>query len=98
MKILEPIVRADFQVINTYEYQNTVAMDIPISVIIGSEESISFRQAQLWQKETIVKIKVNEFKGDHFFIFDHAEEIMELIYSRLTENVVQAPAICALAS
>lgn len=95
MKILEPIVRADFQVINTYEYQNTIAMDIPISVIIGSEEGISIRQAQYWQKETIIEIKVNEFKGDHFFIFDHAEELMELIYSRLMEDVLTGPPVYA---
>lgn len=98
MRILEPIVRADFKVINTYEYQPTKPMDIPISIIIGSDEGISHEHARLWQKETVAEIKIDEFQGDHFFIFDHAEQIMELIYSRLMENIQEIRSVYALTS
>lgn len=98
MRILEPIVRADFQVINTYEYKSAGAMDIPISVIVGSDEGISYQQAQLWQRETTLKINVNEFQGDHFFIFHHAAEIMELIHSRLIENILESRSMYAMTS
>jgi surfactin synthase thioesterase subunit len=98
MRILEPIVRADFRVINTYVHKDTEAMDIPISVIIGSEEGISLEQSQLWQKETIIEIKVDEFQGDHFFIFHHAEQLMALIHSRLMENILESRSLYAMTS
>lgn len=98
MKFLEPILRADFKVINTYQYEEPVPFDIPISIIIGSKENISPGQVQLWQKETLRPIKVNQFDGDHFFIFDHAKAIMDLIYKRLMQNVYVSQSVYALSS
>ena len=96
MQFLEPIVRADFQVIDSYRYLPPQQFDIPISLIIGTEENIDLRQVDLWQKETALPLMINYFKGDHFFIFDHAKEIMELIDSRLMKNITEAYPLLAM--
>ena len=85
---LEPIVRADFRVIRTYQHQRGLPFDLPLTVIIGTRENISAPQAQLWQQETSKKIELKFFEGDHFFIFDHAPEIMRLVYQRISEVIV----------
>ncbi len=94
---LEPIVRADFRVIRTYQHQQGHPFDLPITVIIGTRENISREQALLWQRETARKIELKFFEGDHFFIFDHAREIMELVDQRINQTIAAdvAPLISA---
>ena len=87
IQFLEPIVRADFRVIRTYQHQQGRPFDLPLTVIIGSRENISRPQALLWQRETIRKIELKFFEGDHFFIFDHAKEIMELVDQRIDQAI-----------
>jgi surfactin synthase thioesterase subunit len=79
----EPLLRADFQATDSYIHHSSEPFNIPITVIIGSDEGITTEQAHAWQYETTIPIEVIHFPGKHFFIFDHAAHIMELIESRL---------------
>ena len=87
IRFLEPIVRADFRVIRTYQHHPEQPFNVPITVIIGTHENISRQQALLWQKETVKKTEVKFFEGDHFFIFDHAKEIMKLVDQRINQTL-----------
>ena len=82
---LEPIMRADFRAIRTYQHQRTLPFNLPLTIIIGTCENISRKQAMLWQQETSKQIELKFFEGDHFFIFDHASEIMQLVYQSINE-------------
>ena len=79
----EPILRADFCAAETCVYQTSAPFDIPIDVLIGTDEKISETQAMAWSRETNAGVEVLEFPGNHFFIFDHSEAIMQHISSRL---------------
>lgn len=79
MEFFEPILRADFQVVETYEYVSAPPFDIPISCMIGLQEKISVQDATTWQLETTSKVTIRQFPGNHFFIFDHEEVIMQLV-------------------
>jgi surfactin synthase thioesterase subunit len=79
MEIFEPILRADFQAIETYTYNSSQAIDIPISVAIGKEEKVSLQEAEAWQKESQHPLKIKQFPGKHFFIFQYPEHIMRWI-------------------
>lgn len=79
MDFYEPILRADFQALETYNYSSSPAFDTPITVMIGKDDKTSFEEAMEWQKETVVPVNVQEFSGGHFFIFDHPKAIVKLI-------------------
>ncbi len=88
MNFFEPILRADFKCIELFEYNGpNNTFEIPISVIIGDKEEINMQQAQAWEKETTAPVKVKTLPGNHFFIFDHPEEVMNLIKSTLSISI-----------
>lgn len=86
MDFFEPIIRADFEAIENYTYQETSAFSILITCMIGTEEETTYDHALGWQKETTGPLKILQFQGDHFFIFDHIEKIMQTIENDLTVN------------
>jgi len=79
----EPILRADFQVSETYIYSPAEPVSIPITVITGLQEDITDEDALLWKKETTAVSSFNKMPGDHFFIFDHPGKIMDIIAHRI---------------
>lgn len=73
----EPILRADFQAIESYKYDGKALLDIPIDVFYGSEEKFNNEQIRGWEDETNAPINFKELKGDHFFIFDHQQFFLD---------------------
>ena len=81
MELFEPVLRADFQALDTYVHERSEPFDIPITVMRGSDESLRRTDALRWQDETTRKIAFLEFPGGHFFIFGHAAQIGK-VFSR----------------
>lgn len=79
----EPILRADFMVSETYKYQYKQPLDIPIIVITGKQEEMDISEVRLWNNVTIKKVEYLSLPGKHFFIFDYAKEIIEIISKKL---------------
>jgi surfactin synthase thioesterase subunit len=78
-----PIIRADFQAVETYEYGRSADLDIPINIAIGSDENVTAEEAGTWQVETKRPLELMQFSGNHFFIFEHMEQIMKLIINEI---------------
>lgn len=83
LDFFEPMLRADFKAVETFEYRELERFNIPITAIIGLEEKIAVEDANLWEIETHGNVKVIELPGDHFFIFPQAETIIKLIAEQL---------------
>ncbi|MBF0439412.1 MAG: thioesterase [Magnetococcales bacterium] len=80
----EPILRADFQAIETHVHQPAPPMNLPITAMTGSQDAIvTLDQIQLWQKETLHPLTIERFPGDHFFIFEQWPRIGEIISETL---------------
>jgi surfactin synthase thioesterase subunit len=84
----EPILRNDFQAHETYVHTVAKPLDVPITVLIGSQEGINNDQAVAWQHETSLPVVVRYFDGDHFFIRDHAATIASVIQQPLITSLV----------
>lgn len=82
MAYFEPILRSDFRALETYCYQQTLKLQIPITCMVGKEEDITEEEAWSWSEETTGHVEVIEFPGDHFFIFDASPKILALIRER----------------
>jgi external thioesterase TEII len=79
-----PVVRADFQSISDYHYTSkNIPLNVPMTIMLGSEENISDEDAAVWQLETDNTISIHRFEGGHFFIFSHTENICNLIAEKI---------------
>lgn len=67
-----PIIRADFQLIETYEQTTSLILHTPILALMGKEEEQA-EQIDDWKKLTNGTFKATLFEGHHFYIYDHAE-------------------------
>lgn len=84
MDLFVPIMRADFQAVSEYIYEDTAPLDIPVTVMIGLDEDITYEEALQWQEVTTHPLSVKQFPGNHFFIFDHWPEIGHVISQTLS--------------
>jgi surfactin synthase thioesterase subunit len=80
MDFIEPILRADFQAIESFVYPRFEAMDLPVTVITGTDEDITEEELRSWRKITCQPVDFHIFPGHHFFIFDMAKEVMSKAY------------------
>ena len=84
LEYIEPILRADFRVIETYTYVESEKLDVPVSVITGTREKMDAKDIQAWQVETQCAVDFLQLPGKHFFIFHYADVIMNTMVEKLT--------------
>jgi medium-chain acyl-[acyl-carrier-protein] hydrolase len=69
IKLFIDVIRDDFELVDTYEYQPGERLPCPICVYGGiDDEDVSIESNEAWQEHTSVSCKVRMFQGDHFFI------------------------------
>lgn len=83
MEFFEPIIRADFCSLANFEYESSEPFDVPITCMFGNDEKVTRDEAMAWQLETTAKVNIQEFPGEHFFIFQHGREVLGIIETSL---------------
>jgi surfactin synthase thioesterase subunit len=83
----EPIIRADFETTETYQYEEAPPLDIPLTVITGTEEDIEPENISLWQKETRHAVDFRRMAGTHFFIYQYPAALAEIIAKKLFNSL-----------
>lgn len=69
MALLIPMLRADFAVCHSYNYEPGEPLRCPITVLGGTHDEEATRdELDGWCNETTGKCNVQMFEGDHFFI------------------------------
>jgi len=86
LSFLEPILRADFKISETYQYLDHASLDIPFTVITGSDEDLEKEDVLLWQKETKKPVDFKQLPGKHFFILQHPEKVLGIISNKLVHQ------------
>ncbi|VXC06031.1 Thioesterase [Flavobacterium sp. 9AF] len=85
----EPILRSDFRSIENYKYLEDVdKMSLPIFLRIGDQEKIKMIQLKDWQNETTIPINIRVLNGNHFFIFNNYQLILDEMVSLTTDKTV----------
>jgi surfactin synthase thioesterase subunit len=82
----EPIMRADFRASESYAYELAEPLDIPMTVITGTEEDMEPDEIYEWRKETTQRVEFHQMQGKHFFIFKNADPIIEIFENKLQFN------------
>jgi surfactin synthase thioesterase subunit len=88
MDFFIPIMKADFQSLNSYKYTKAKPFDIPETIFVGNQDPFGMNQSISWQETTTQKIFVKEFNGGHFFVFDILYQLAEIISQTLIPSHV----------
>lgn len=69
MQLLVPILRADFEVLETYVYTTEPPLDCPITAFGGLQDrEVNCDELQAWREQTNAAFSLQMFRGDHFFL------------------------------
>lgn len=79
MSIMMVALRADFEVDETYSYQEGPPLDCPISAFGGIDDpDASQADLEAWKMHTSQKFNLHMMEGDHFFIFRSPDFLLRM--------------------
>ncbi|SKA45465.1 Surfactin synthase thioesterase subunit [Chitinophaga eiseniae] len=87
MDFFEPILRADFKLLEDAE-DIVVAYktNTPVFAVMGNREKYA-AEIENWKNYTLGAFEARVVEGDHFFIYQHADMLMQLIRANLCAPV-----------
>ncbi|MDB5228828.1 MAG: Thioesterase [Bacteroidota bacterium] len=75
--LFEPILRADFAIIEDYNkiYEPKKTLPVPASVMYGKNDFLKNdrKTAGNWQRHFVPEIDVKKFDGGHFFLYENSD-------------------------
>ncbi|TGD57487.1 thioesterase II family protein [Flavobacterium humi] len=76
-----PIIRADFECLEKdTALEKGILITTPIYAIMGTEEE-TCSEIENWDRFTTSRLKHKILEGNHFFLYNHAEEIAKIVRS-----------------
>jgi medium-chain acyl-[acyl-carrier-protein] hydrolase len=88
MKLLIPVLRADFAVNETYHYTQEEPFDFGISAFGGlGDKEVLRDDLALWKDQTRGRFRLRMLPGDHFFLHGTKDMITEAVARDLAEIV-----------
>jgi medium-chain acyl-[acyl-carrier-protein] hydrolase len=83
MQVMLPLLRADFEAIQTYAYREGPPLDCPVSAYGGVQDEISREDLEGWCAQTNASCVVRMFQGDHFFVNTARDQILQILTREL---------------
>ncbi|WP_406452468.1 alpha/beta fold hydrolase [Streptomyces sp. NBC_00876] len=84
LRAVLPAIRGDYRAAETYRYRPGPALTCPVVVLTGdSDPEVTPEEAHGWTTHTDGPCSFRTFAGGHFYLNDHAAEVIELIRARL---------------
>ncbi|MGW4020937.1 thioesterase II family protein [Streptomyces sp. NPDC005009] len=78
--LILPVLQADCEMHENYVPSTDEPVSVPICSMRGSSDGlVSAEQAQEWRKATTGDFGYAEFPGDHMFLVDRGQEVLDLI-------------------
>ena len=84
MNLMLPLLRADFEMVQTYEYVEDAPLPCPISVYGGLQDEDVPRELLLqWKQQTAAQFSLHMLPGDHFFLRSADRTLLGLLRQEL---------------
>lgn len=88
MEIVVPVLRADFQLIQTYQYEAGAPLTCPIAAYGGLEDDEVPRELlSMWRGQTTSGFALHMLPGDHFFLRSSQTLLLEMLARQLQETL-----------
>ena len=80
MQMMAPLLRADFESIQTYTYQHEPPLDCPITALGGLQDpDINRETLEPWREQTTSTFNLRMFPGDHFFLNTEQARLLRVL-------------------
>lgn len=80
MAVMLPLLRADFESIETYAYNHEPPLDCPITSLGGLLDPDTSRETlEPWREQTTAAFELQMFPGDHFFLHADQARVLRVI-------------------
>ncbi|AFZ36190.1 Oleoyl-(acyl-carrier-protein) hydrolase [Stanieria cyanosphaera PCC 7437] len=84
MEILLPILRADFAILENYNYTADAPFNCPISVFGGLQDrTIELKELEAWREQTLNSFSLKMLSGNHFFIHSSQSFLLQELIQQL---------------
>lgn len=85
LRLILPILRADYQLLNSYNHKGPFTLKCPITSILGTKDNITDIQMADWSKYTNSSFQLFMLEGDHFYLKEqkNIEKICQFISQNL---------------
>lgn len=88
MELLLPMLRADFQMNETYAYKPEPPLAVPIVAYGGCEDSdVDRASLQAWQEQTTARFSLHMFEGGHFFLQTAQTKLLQTLAYELQKLI-----------
>ena len=89
LEIFVPILKADFALLEKYDFEASTALECPISVLDGIDDDwTQSEKIHAWKNFTTQSFDYQVFEGDHFFIQSMTDEVIQHMVARLSASTL----------
>lgn len=82
-----PIIRSDYQAIETYQPESTRFLRCPVDVLAGhSDSEITDAEADGWQQASRTRINVTRFAGGHFYLIEERAKLIQHLLRKIEDT------------
>ena len=88
MQLVAPIVRADFEAIQTYVYRPDAPFNFPLTVFGGLQDfEITREDLEAWREHAGASFKMRMLPGDHFFLHSSQQLLIRTLTQELHQTI-----------
>jgi len=85
MRMMSNTIRADLQLLETYEYPERESLAIPIIGLAASEDrKVTLEDVNGWREHTSETFKLRTMPGHHFYLREQEKSLAALVASTIT--------------
>jgi len=86
MKLMLPMLRADFELCETYIYSSEAPLDCPITAFGGEQDThVSMASLSAWREQTKEQFTLNILPGNHFFLQSQQHLLLQVISQEMAK-------------
>ena len=84
LDLLLPVLRADFELVESYRPLGAAALSVPITALIADRDpEVDRDEAREWARWTRGGFTLREFEGDHFYLADGRPDVVAAVRDQL---------------
>jgi medium-chain acyl-[acyl-carrier-protein] hydrolase len=84
LQLVVPVLRADFEVCETFEYQHERPLECPIAAFGGvADQDVAREDLEAWSEQTSASFSLRMFPGDHFYYVNQPAALLDEVARHL---------------